>query len=148
MLAEVAAIAKFALGTCDAALYTDNIPEGMKIPALYISAPTVSDAVDTTTTYQKQYVLSIKVFHTDTPQAFDLAEVIADEIRNRRSLIPLVNEAGEPNGQSLRIEQTDVKTVDTGVAQLTIKWRSRYHYHREAGTTVQRVTVTGKVKDW
>ncbi|MGC5326437.1 phage portal protein [Brevibacillus sp. SYSU BS000544] len=147
MFQELGSVVNFCLSKFNAKVYTHNVPEGMVIPALFVPPPAVVDGPDTTITFQKSYTLPIKVFHMDNHEAYLAAEQIADGIRFARNLVPILSEDGNRTGQYLRISLSEVKMIDDGVAQITLKWRSRYHYSKETFMKMAKFYLQERTKN-
>ncbi|HWR07102.1 hypothetical protein [Sporomusa sp.] len=113
-------------------IYPERIPQNMSIPSMYFPVPLVSSSGDTFSTYRNSYQLFIKVFACTTQEAHNKAHIIAEGIRKARCVIPVISQAGPPTGLYMRLS-SDIQTkeLDDGVAQITLKWDSRYPYDRE-----------------
>lgn len=111
-------------------VYTEEVPQNFAVPSLYFPEPFTFDGNDTNTTFEKTYSLSVKLFHKDSQQAHTEAENIADAVRRKRSVIPLLNLDGSVTGDYIRINRIETRITD-GVASIVVNWNSRYHYDRE-----------------
>ena len=147
MFAELASIVNCCLKKIDATVYIGDLPETTELPSLYFPPPAIVDGPGTTATYQKQYTLAIKLFHQDNLQAYQAAEAIAEGIRSPRYLIPLLTEDLQATGEFLRIEHLEMELTQTGTAQVTLKWRRSYDYHKETYPKIAKFTLTEKVKE-
>ena len=126
-------------------VYTKEVPENFVVPSLYFPTPFSFDGNDTNMTFRKTYSLAIKLFHKDAQQAFAEAERIADTVRRKRMLIPLINPDGSPNGQFMRITRIEERITD-GVASIGVTWDSRYHYDREDYIPLENIDFEGRLK--
>lgn len=126
-------------------VYTKEVPENFVVPSMYFPEPFSFDGNDTTSTFMKTYNLVVKLFHTDSQQANSEAERIADTLRRKRMLIPLIEQDGTPTGEYLRISRIDTRIVD-GVAFITINWNSRYHYERDDYIALENFKFDNGVK--
>lgn len=126
-------------------IYTKEVPEKFEVPSLYFPEPFSFDGNDTTSTFMKTYNLVVKLFHTDTQLANSEAERVADTVRRKRMLIPLVEQDGTPTGEYLRISRIDTRIVD-GTASITINWDSRYHYDRKEYSPLEHFEFDNEVK--
>lgn len=143
----ISSIIQFCQQHVDAAVYQDPLPETKTPPFLYVPTPVISDRPDTTSTYVRMLSLSVKVYHEDSLQAFALADALAFAIANARYLIPLADGDGIPTGEYLRLDGTEFKVTEDGIAQLMLKWRQRYSYERAVSPKVSKFTLEEQVKD-
>lgn len=79
-------------------VYEEEIPQDFAVPSLYFPPASTVDGVDTVSTFQKFYVLNVKLFHENAQKAHNEAERIADTLRSNRGIIPLMQESGEDTG--------------------------------------------------
>ncbi|MGM3042116.1 phage portal protein, partial [Bacillus cereus group sp. BC46] len=78
----------------------------------------------------KAYVLNVKLFHENAQKAHNEAERIADTLRSRRGIIPLIQESGEDTGDFIRLSRIETRVSDD-YATIVLNWTSRYWYERE-----------------
>jgi len=90
--------------------------------------------------------LSVKLFHQDSKQANFEAERIADAVREKRNIIPIVDINGAEIGDYVRIIRIETRIADNGVAIIQLTWDSRYFYEQEQYTPLQDVGVNSGVK--
>lgn len=126
-------------------VYTKEVPENFAVPSMYFLTPFSFDGNDTTSTFMKTYSLPVKLFHKDAQQAFAEAERIADTVRRKRMLIPLINPDGSGTGEYIRITRIETRITD-GVALITVNWDSRYHYDREEHVPLEHFKLNNGVK--
>lgn len=126
-------------------IYTKEVPEQFEVPSLYVPTPFTFDGNDTNQTFMKTYNLPVKLFHSDPQLAHAEAERIADAVRRKRMLIPLINPDGTSAGQFLRITRIDTRITE-GVASIIVLWDSRYHYDREETTPLENIAFENGVK--
>lgn len=143
---EVGSIMNFFYQMFPVQIYDQEIPTQIKTPSLYFPPPSVSDGNDTVSTYIKTYSLNVKLFHKDSQQAHDEAEKVADAVRERRNMIPLVDTAGSDTGDYLRLNRIETRISDKGVAVLVVQWNSRYWYKRDENPSLQDFDFTSGVK--
>lgn len=129
---EIGSIMKYCHTLNPVKIYSDRIPQNMVIPSMYFPVPLVSSSGDTFSTYRNSYQLFVKVFSGTSPEAHDKAHIIAEGIRRAKCIIPVISAAGPSTGKYMRLN-TDIQTkeLDDGVAQVALKWDSRYLYDRE-----------------
>jgi len=127
-------------------VYTKEVPENFAVPCLYFPEPFSFDSNDTTSTFKKTYNLSVKLFHQDSKQANFEAERIADAVREKRNIIPIVDINGAEIGDYVRIIRIETRIADNGVAIIQLTWDSRYFYEQEQYTPLQDVGVNSGVK--
>ena len=141
---EIASIMAFALHYADSpSPYYYDVPENFKYPAMYFPQPEIDTGGETFRTYAFRYSWYIKIFHKTTEDAFALAWKVLTALKQKRNLVPLINEDGDKAGGGLRMDDPAAKIVDTGVAQLMLSWTSRRPYDYEQ---VQKM-VEWKVND-
>ena len=144
---EISSIARFCYDKNPAKLYFDRIPQNMVIPCMYFPAPVVGSSPDTIGAYLNVYQLFIKVFAVKTQDAHRDAHVIAEAIRRARGVIPVINPDGNLSGGFMQINlDIQTKPLDDGVAQLSLKWKSRYKYDRETQPLMESLKIIGDIK--
>lgn len=111
-------------------VYTDRMPQDFVMPSLYFPQPISVDAPSSFSGYRVDYSLAVKAFAKTDEQAADAAEKIAQNIRQSRMAIPVIDEDGSDTGDYMRLRKLDTRIIDEGVAQLTFTWTSRYQYNR------------------
>lgn len=126
-------------------IYTKEVPENFAVPSMYFPTPFSFDGNDTNQTFMKTYSLSVKLFHKDAQLAFKEAERIADTIRGKRMLVPLINADGSPTGQFIRITKIEER-IASGVASIVVVWDSRYHFSREEYKALDHIEFNSEVK--
>jgi hypothetical protein len=129
---EIGSIMKYCHNLNPVKIYSERIPQNMAIPSMYFPVPIVVSSGDTFSSYRNSYQLFIKSFADTTPQAHSKAHAVAEGIRRSRFIIPTISQTGMPTGEYMRLN-TDIQTkeLDDGVAQIALKWDSRYPYDRE-----------------
>lgn len=144
---EIGSIMKFCYGKNPVKVYADRIPQNMVIPSMYFPAPIVVSSGDTTTTYRNSYQLFVKIFAASSQQAHTTAHYIAEGIRQRRCIIPVIALDGTYTGKYMRLK-TDIQTkeLDDGVAQLALKWDSRYAYARDVVDYMEKLVQNQLLK--
>lgn len=129
---EIGSIMKYCHNLYPVKIYPDRIPQNMAIPAMYFPTPIVVSSSDTFSSYRNSYQLFIKVFADTTQFAHGKAYLIGEGICRARFIIPTVCQTGAPTGEYMRLNSDiQIKALDEGVAQLSLKWDSRYAYDRE-----------------
>lgn len=142
---EVGSIKGFFYNLFPVTVYTEEVPENFAVPSLYFPTPFAFDGNDTNMTFMKTYSLAVKLFHVDAQQAFAEAERIADAVRRKRMLIPLINADGSPAGQFIQVTRIEERITD-GVASIIVTWDSRYHYDREDYIPLENFVFDNGVK--
>ena len=127
-------------------IYTEEVPKDFVVPSLYFPVPTSFDDNDTNMTFAKAYSLSVKLFHQNSVVANIKADFIADDIRSRKNVIPVLDADGEPTGDFVRLSRIETRIGDKGVATIVLTWESRYHYKREEWPTLQNIEFNSEVK--
>ncbi|MBV7321644.1 phage tail terminator family protein [Bacillus halotolerans] len=126
-------------------VYEKEIPQDFVVPSLYIPPASTVDGVDTVSTFQKSYVLNVKLFHKNAQEAHNEAERIADTLRSKRGLIPLIRESGEDTGGVIRLSRIETRISDD-YASIVLNWTSRYWYEREQHPSLENFEFTSGVK--
>ncbi|MGE8207679.1 phage tail terminator family protein [Heyndrickxia sp. NPDC080065] len=144
---EVGSIMNFFYNVFPCKIYTKEVPENFAVPSMYFPAPFSFDGNDTTSTFKKTYSLSVKLFHKDSQQADDEAEKIADVVREKRSIIPILNDDGSNIGSYLRLSRIETRIADRGVAIIQVTWDSRYFYEREEYKGLENFKIASGVKE-
>ncbi|CAI6222321.1 putative protein YqbJ [Bacillus subtilis] len=126
-------------------VYSQEIPQDFVVPSLYIPPASTVDGVDTVSTFQKSYVLNVKLFHKNAQKAHNEAERIADTLRSKRGLIPLIRESGENTGEFIRLSRIEIRISDD-YASIVLNWTSRYWYEREQHPSLENFDFTSGVK--
>lgn len=127
-------------------IYESEVPENFQVPSMYFPPPFSFDGNDTNMTFAKTYNLSIKLFAKDAHTANDAAELIADNIRSKRKVIPLINHDGTFANDYLRIDRIETRISD-GFALIIVNWTSRYFYKRETWPSIKDVSFNNKLKE-
>ncbi|OLN21853.1 phage portal protein [Domibacillus antri] len=126
-------------------VYDEKMPEDFVVPSMYFPPPFSFDGPDTVSTFMKTFSLSVKLFHQSSHQASDEAERIADTIRAKRHLVPLLNADGTATTEFIRINRIDTR-VTGEVATIIVTWDSRYYYERETFKPLTNITIISGVK--
>lgn len=127
-------------------IYTDEVPQNFVVPSMYFPPPFTFDGNDSISTFLKTFTLSVKLFHKDAHAANDEAERIADAVRAKRMLIPIINQNGMPIGEYIRADRIETRIGD-GFASIIITWTSRYFYEREVWPSVQNIVSKSNLKE-
>lgn len=127
-------------------LYEDEVPEELEVPSMYFPPAFSFDGKDTLSTFMKTYSLSVKLFHESTQQAHAEAERIADAIRARSLLVPLLSPEGLATGEYVRLNRIESRQGSSGMALIVLTWDSRYFYEREDVQPLNKVTIESEVK--
>lgn len=122
-------------------IYTEEVPENFMVPSMYFPPAFSFDGNDSNNTYTETSNLSVKLFHKSGHEALDGAERIANAVRKKRMLIPVVNQDGTPANDFIRINKIEVRP-GAGLATIILNWTNRHFYEREVQPVLQ--TVTGK----
>lgn len=143
---EIASIMAFALHYADnPSPYYYDVPENFNYPAMYFPQPEIDTGGETFRTYAMRYAWYINIFHKTTEEAYELAWKVLTALKQKRNIVPLINEDGSQAGGGLRLEDPSAKVVDTGVAQLTLMWTSRRPYEYGEAEKMVEWAVNGTV---
>ncbi len=128
---EVASIISFVLDVAGKPRpYYREVPEKFRFPAMYFPTPEITTRGETFRTYASGYAWYINIFAETTEQAHELGLAALTKLKRARNLVPLIDEAGKPTGEKLRLDDPKLRKIDSGVVQLTIEWTSRRPYDR------------------
>lgn len=146
---EIGSIMRFCYDKNPVKTYSERIPQDMIIPCMYFPEPIIVSSSDTIYAYVNVYQIFIKIFAQKTQAASRMAHDIAEEFRKRRGIISLVNHDGSLTGQYMQINlDIQTKPLDEGVAQLSLKWKSRYLYQRrDPELLMGSLKITGRLKE-
>lgn len=143
---ELGSITRYCYDAFPCKVYTENSKEGFVTPSLYFPPLGTTDRVASFSTYSKTYTWSIKLFDKTSKMALTNAEVIADSIRSRRYLIPLVDFEGNLTGEYLRIKKVDTRESGDNIALIVLAWDSYYLYNKEVFAKMRTLYLTERVK--
>lgn len=144
---EISSIARFCYDRYPVKIYFDRIPQSMVIPCMYFPGPIIVSASDSLYAYLNVYQLFIKIFTVKTQDAYRQAHSIAEAFRAARGIIPIINQDGSLSGDFMQINlDVETKPLDEGVAQLSLKWKSRYWYDREEYPLMGSLKIVGGLK--
>lgn len=139
---EIASIIKFVIDNSDnPAPYYHEIPQSFTIPAVYFPTPEIASGGDALSSYALEYSWFIKFFHESTEKAYPHALQALVALKQKRNLVPLIDETGEHIGKGVRIKDPAIRKVDDGVFQLSISWISRRLYDVPQKTKMQSFDV-------
>lgn len=139
---EIASIIKFLLDKAEnLSPYYHSVPKGFTVPAAYFPTPEITTGGDTLSTYSMDYTWFVLFFHKSSQEAHDIGLRLLTEIRERRNLIPLIDENGEETKHFLRIGDPKLKVLDNGAAQLQIDWTSRRPYNSEQSEKMRNFEI-------
>ncbi|KYG33896.1 hypothetical protein [Alkalihalobacillus trypoxylicola] len=146
MNSEVKLIGEFLTKNLDVPIYIDELEPNHEIPSIYIPQPSVTNGIDTVSTYNLSYTLNIKVFHTSSVHALEETEKLADAIRNNRMLITIVDGTVQSIGNSFIIRNVEVRGSNQNFASLILNWSSRYQYTKPEFPPLKGVGINNGVK--
>ena len=141
---ELASIIKFTLDRANnPSPYYYKVPQHFAFPAAYFPTPEIVTGGETFLTYRMEYAWYIKLFHKTSEGAYALGLSVLTAIKENRNLIPLINQQGEREKGSIRLDDPKLKVLDDGAAQLTLSWVSRRPYATEETVKMQSYEVEG-----
>jgi hypothetical protein len=139
---ELASIIKFVLEAAgNPTPYYWSVPEGFSTPSVFFPTPEIESAGETFRTYRLEYVWYLQFFHKDTNEAHSMALRVYEAIKKARNLVHLVDETGQLMRDGVRLGEPSLKNVDSGVAQLTIRFASRRPYYQPDSELMQQWTA-------
>lgn len=126
---EIASIILFMLNSAgNPTPYYNEVKEGFAVPSMFFPTPTIDTEGETFATYKMHYILNVICFHKTTQDAYILAQKTLTAIKAARNLVPLIREDGKPTGELLRLDDPEIKEVDSGAYQISVSWDSRRPY--------------------
>lgn len=121
--------------------YYYEVPQSFRIPSVYFPEPELSSKALNLGAYRLEYILRIQFRDKDSPSVNKAATAAFTAILGKRRILPRINENGEPDGSFFMLKYPEVKILDTGVAQLTVKWDSPRTYE-DSGVKMQTLKNT------
>ena len=141
---ELASIIKFTLDSADnPAPYYSEVKENFIVPSVYFPSPEIVTGGDTLSTYRMRFRWNIKVFHKTTEDAFSTAMSVLTALKQARNLVPVIDEEGDTTNHFLRIEDPEIRELDSGAYLLAIEWISHRTYEEEIPTYMQEYFIKG-----
>ncbi|MCY9159958.1 phage portal protein [Bacillus atrophaeus] len=145
MNSEVGSIMGYLYKLYPVQVYEKEIPQNFAVPSLYFPPASTVDGPDTVSTFQKVYVLNVKLFHENAQKAHTEAERIADTLRSRRGVIPIIQESGEDTSDFIRLSRIETRVTDD-YASIVLNWTGRYWYEREEKPALKNFDFSSGVK--
>ena len=138
---ELASIARFIYdNTGIQTVYYNEMPESFKTPSIYFPVPDVIARGDTMSSYALMYSWYVKVFDVRSNTAYQKAFEAFNALKQKRNLIPLINQDGTPAGEGIRVKDPKISKLDTGVAQIQIDWDSIRSFDVAAAVKVMEIS--------
>lgn len=122
---EIASAARFILAAVeDAHPYYWEMKQDFRVPAVYFPTPEVETAGDSVGAYRMSFTWFVKFFAITDDEAHSMAFAAMVALREARNCVPLYEIDGESAGRAFRTKDPQIKAVDRGVWQLTLRWDS------------------------
>lgn len=112
----------------EAKIYYDEVPESLAVPSMYFPLPEIIPGSSTVTSYYKSNLMYINIFEKTTREAMNKAVKIVGQISDNKFKIPIMNSQGELLGVDVWILETSAKEIDTGIAQVFLRWKEENYY--------------------
>ena len=144
---ELASIINFVLGAAPVGVipYYYQMREDFSVPSIFFPPPEFTAEGDTLASYRFEFVWYIPIFAADDADAYSIAHTVANTLMAHRRLVPIIDEAGELTGKCLRMDEPSVKALEqegvSGMAQLTLRWKSRRPYNAEDAKKMMQFTL-------
>ncbi|MBR1532715.1 MAG: hypothetical protein IJ643_11720 [Eubacterium sp.] len=106
-----------------------ELPEDMKLPAIYFPDPEVLSFPGTLSSDRLNYNWFVKVIAISTETAYEIAAQIQRDVCGQYSLIPILNQDGTETGNYIRLEKPQIKKIDRHTYQLAIGWNENLVYY-------------------
>lgn len=101
-----------------------NIPENFQVPSVYFQVPTATSRKATLSAYLTILNVDIWFLHRGDWDANAAAVQVRNSILLDNLHIPIRNEDGSLSGKCLHIEEPEVRKIDEGIVQLSIRVKS------------------------
>ena len=141
---ELASIVKFVTSAAGhpREYYCDEVLEGFELPAVYYPLPRLLTGGDSLEAYGVFYTLDVKFFAKSSAEAYEMGLAALTAIRGRKCWIPLVEMRGCVFlDDEFWIKSAELRVLEAGVAQLTLKWDVRRCYAEEEAEKVTRANI-------
>lgn len=112
----------------------EEVSDGFKRPSLFFPPVEQDGSTPTFDAFAFDNSLYAKVFDQSAKKATDFAAGISFGLLERRLKIPLLNEEGLETGGIVRLTSVSHKSIDSGSAQIYIRWKSVYETTKETHT--------------
>lgn len=106
-----------------------QMPEQLKLPAIYFPNPLVNSFNDTLSSFLLVYSWYVKIMANSTEEAYEVAAQIQMDLCSNRFYVPVLKEDGTVDGNKrIRIKSPEIKQLDNAVYQIALTWEERNHY--------------------
>lgn len=105
-----------------------QMPEQLKMPAIYFPNPIVNSFNDTLSSFTLVYSWYVKIMANSIEEAYEIAAQIQMDLCGNRFYVPVLNEDGSAYGKRIHIKPTEIKQLDGAVYQIALSWEERNHY--------------------
>lgn len=143
---EVGSIMAYFYSIFPCKVYQKEVPTNIVTPSLYFPTTSDFDSNDTLSTFKKTYTLSVKLFHKNSITAKEAADIIADTVRRKRNIIPLLNADGTATGDYIRVSRIESRIGDSAVASIILTWDSHYYYDKAEVQAFENFNIDSGVK--
>lgn len=141
---EIAGIMRFVLDCAGNPVpYYHNVPENFAVPSVFFPSPEIEFQPDTLNSYGAVYSMFVKFFHSSTERAYELALPVFHGINAARRDIPLYDISGKLTGESVRINNIQMKKADECAYQIQLDWISRIAYTQTEAQLVRNFYING-----
>ncbi len=144
---EIASAIKFIHSACGSPTpYYWNVPQDFVVPSIYFPTPEITTFGDTLSSYRYEYMWHIKCFAKVTQDAHSMALSVVTAIREARNLVPLIDVNGNVDGKGFRLLDPSMRSIEDGVCQITIQWKSPRAYNdvlNPSAELMQKYTLKG-----
>lgn len=139
---ETASVARFVSGIVDdfTPIYRE-LPEGFKTPVVYFPVPEINTEADTFSSYAIRFTWYIKFFCADSDLAYLNGYKVLRHLQDQHNVIPFVLPDGEKEGHGFKIDDPTLKTLDSGVCQITLSWRSARRYTEDEAQKASNIKI-------
>ncbi len=138
----IASLAKTCLSlVTDLELYFESVPENFQIPALYFPPSEVDSSESALNSFATRRTIYAKTFAVDKHTALELAEEIQQGILVNRGHIPLYDIDGIATGTYFKVDASEVRAVDEGMAQITFSYNLIKNYAEEEVPKANNINI-------
>lgn len=136
---EIASAARFILSAVEGAHpYYWEMKQDFYVPAVYFPTPEVETAGDSVDAYRMSFTWYVKMFAATDDEAHGMAFAAMTAICGARNCIPLYEPDGSAVGKKFRVKDPQIKSVDRGVWQLTLRWDSPRLFTRDEAARYEK----------
>ncbi len=121
--------------------YFGEIPEGFTVPCIYYPTPEVIRRGFSTSGYEKESIIYIKVFDKTSMDSDCIAQQIVEGIMQAKRNIPIYGEDGNETDTAFHVYTVNTRNLETGVTQVEISYKTYTSYIEPEAETAQNIFI-------